>query len=152
MTHTNDLIALINEAREDDDMIPLSFNPSLARAAIQHSLHMYKTGILSHTGSGNSSFSNRINNNSYIFSEAAENIAYCNKSAQNAFDIWMQSDNHRANFLNPAFCHIGVGIAPRAMEGNKVISLYWTVTLASPLYFEDVEEADADDDLFGVIF
>ena len=38
-----------------------------------------------------------------------ENIAYGNVSADQMMVMWMNSPGHRANILNPAFTHIGIG-------------------------------------------
>jgi uncharacterized protein YkwD len=38
-----------------------------------------------------------------------ENIAYGNVSADQMMVMWMNSPGHRANLLNPAFTHIGIG-------------------------------------------
>ena len=141
MTQTNDLITLINCAREDANLAPLKLNASLTRAAIMQSLHMYNTATLSHSGSNDSSFADRISSEQYIFCEAAENIAFCQFPAVNTFDLWMQSKPHRGNILNPAFVDIGIGLAPREVDNNENAKHYWTITLGAPLHFEDIEEA-----------
>lgn len=38
-----------------------------------------------------------------------ENVAFGNVSADAMMRMWMASPGHRANILNPAFTHIGVG-------------------------------------------
>jgi uncharacterized protein YkwD len=38
-----------------------------------------------------------------------ENVAYGNVSAEQLVQMWMDSPGHRANILNPAFTHLGVG-------------------------------------------
>ncbi len=43
-----------------------------------------------------------------------ENIAYGNVSADQMMVMWMNSPGHRANILNPAFTHIGIGAAKTA--------------------------------------
>jgi len=142
MTQINELITLINCAREHEQLPPLQFNMLLTRAALMHSLYMHKTGTLSHTGANNSSFVDRINSHQYLFCEAAENIAFCKTPAINVFDIWMQSKPHKDNILNPTYVDIGVGLAPRDFVENKISSLYWAITLAAPLHFEDMTEAE----------
>ena len=38
-----------------------------------------------------------------------ENVAYGNVTPEQLVQMWMDSPGHRANILNPAFTHIGVG-------------------------------------------
>ncbi len=50
-------------------------------------------------------------------SRVGENIAYGNVSADALMDMWMASPGHRANILQPAYTHIGVG-ATRTGSGR----------------------------------
>jgi len=147
MTQTNDLLTLINCAREEANLSPLKLNASLTRAAILQSLHMFDTATLSHIGPDDSSVADRINCEQYIFCEAAENIAFCQIPAITPFDLWMQSKAHKDNILNPGFVDIGVGIAPRAVANNETTKYYWTITLGTPLHFEDIDEIEEAEDL-----
>jgi uncharacterized protein YkwD len=45
-----------------------------------------------------------------------ENVAYGGKTADEVLQMWMASSGHRANILNPAFTHLGVG-ASRSTSG-----------------------------------
>lgn len=40
---------------------------------------------------------------------AGENVAYGNVSADEMVRMWMNSEGHRKNLLNPAYTHLGVG-------------------------------------------
>ncbi len=54
---------------------------------------------------------------------AGENIAYTSSVdvASRAHEMWMLSDGHRTNMLNPAFDHIGVGVA--CIDGRAYLSM-----------------------------
>lgn len=43
-----------------------------------------------------------------------ENIAYGNVTADAMMTMWMNSPGHRANILNPAYTHIGIGAVKTA--------------------------------------
>jgi uncharacterized protein YkwD len=45
---------------------------------------------------------------------AGENIAYGNVSADAMMTMWMNSPGHRANILNGAYTHIGIGAVQSA--------------------------------------
>jgi uncharacterized protein YkwD len=116
----------------------LIWSEKLYKAAYEHSNDMAESNTFSHDGSGtdsdwtgmdlggkHSTFIERIENNSYIYSAAGENItaATNRNTAQKAIDSWIASDGHCANLMNPAFTE--VGMAHIEKFGTTYIH-YWT--------------------------
>ena len=139
MLPTDELLCLINTERMTRRLPPLEEHFSLTSAARLHSSFMQEFGRFSHIGQHNSIFSERINRAEYLFSEAAENIAFCQARADQALTIWMHSDPHRKNLLSTNFRHIGIGLSPDPEAGNLAAPHYWTLNLAAPLLFENME-------------
>lgn len=139
MSYAEELLKLINTARQKEGLPSLSFNLSLMRAARGHSAHMLQSGHFSHLGKDKSTFFERINSAEYLYLEAAENIAFCPVNATRVFHIWMNSKPHRRSILRPATVHVGVAVAPEHKLKSRD-NHYWTLKLAAPLHFESMKE------------
>ncbi len=107
------LLCLINDARGNHGLTPLSYNLSLRKSATGHSRAMVRYGYFSHWGSG--AVSSRVTRAGYgTWSMVGENIGggpgrrY--GSPYGVFREWMGSPEHRANILDPGFRDFGVGV------------------------------------------
>ena len=118
---------LINNARAQAGLSPLTVNAQLTAAAQGHSIDMACHGLISHSGSDASSPSQRIAAAGYAASRSSE-IIYGSGYPQTAFDWWMSDTTHRNEILNPSVTEMGVGYAymPDTTKG------YFTVDFASP--------------------
>lgn len=139
MTQILKLLSRINQDRSTRNLQPLRLNPVLSKVALSHSIYMQKNEELTHCGELDTSFADRINAGGYFFAEAAENIALSTKKADDTFDLWMESENHRGNILNPAFSDFGAGLVSTLPQNRNSANYYWTLLLACPLHFEDEE-------------
>jgi uncharacterized protein YkwD len=93
---------------------PLQWDARLAAAARAHSLEMANNGSFSHQGADGNPPGERISRLGVQWRASGENIAkYPDVTeAEAAFmDEPKFQPNHRANILNSAFTHVGVGIA-----------------------------------------
>ncbi|HEV2969447.1 MAG TPA: CAP domain-containing protein [Pirellulales bacterium] len=81
----------------------LQIDMSLEQTARNHAAWMTNSHNLQHSSIG-----------------VAENIAWGQRSAEEAMSSWMSSSGHRANILNPSYRRIGVA-AYTATDG----SCYW---------------------------
>ncbi len=133
MKADSELTNLINGIRKERDLSPLTRNDRLDTAAEQHAAYMLQNRILSHSGRNNSSFDERIRNEGYAFTRAAENVAFGSRSAKSVLDLWMADPPHRDNILNPFATEIGVGAAPTLDNKNGDEETYWSLSLAAPL-------------------
>ena len=89
---------------------PLSASPELNCAARVHTLDMAERDYFSHTtrDSGEEPW-DRMNYAGYNWSNAGENIAGGNSTAEATMDQWMNSTGHCNNIMNGDFTEIGVG-------------------------------------------
>ena len=69
----------------------------------------------------------RLNAVGYVYSSAAENVAWNQPSAQAAVSSWMNSSGHRANILDPSLREIGTAMV-RSSRGEP----YWIQVFGTP--------------------
>ena len=118
----------------------LKWNDLLYKAALEHSNDLAKTNTFSHDGSGKSTditaqktklgrgskVGERIEYNGYANWRAyGENIAAGTSmdEAQEAIDVWVESDGHCKNLMNPNFTEVGMA---EVYDENSHYSHYWT--------------------------
>ncbi|WP_431801898.1 CAP domain-containing protein [Microbacterium sp. bgisy203] len=92
----------VNAARTAAGVAPLTENPPLSAVATKWSQKQAKAASMSH----NPNYSTEIPPG---WSRAAENVA-TGQTVANVTTAWMNSSGHRANILNAAYTHIGIGI------------------------------------------
>jgi uncharacterized protein YkwD len=123
----NQIVALTNAFRAKQALSALEQNALLVQAAQGHACDMAATGRFSHTGSGGTTVSDRMEAEGYGWIFAAENIAYRFPFAEGVFESWKSSTGHRENMLNALASQIGLGVAA-SPDGT----LYWVMVLGSP--------------------
>lgn len=112
------LLALVNQARTDAGLAPLTRDPDLDAIARAWSTHLATEGLsLAH----NPDYASQIPSGA---SRWAENVGHMDPSGASAEDVaatihaaWMDSPGHRANLLDPALTHIGIGVASSPDHG-----------------------------------
>ncbi len=123
----------------------LAWSDKLHEAAVEHSYDMVVSGQFTHDGSGTSSdrtamntglgrgssSSERITYNGYEWSAAGENIAAGTNvdTAEEVIQMWLESDGHCANLMNPNFKDVGMAMVE---DGNSEYIHYWTQNFAAP--------------------
>jgi len=113
------MIGLVNKERTDRGLSPLKQDPELTKVARQHSRDMFVQGYFSHiTPQGKDPF-DRMHEDYIHFFTAGENIALA-QTLSIAHNGLMNSPGHRANILNPAFGHIGIGILDGGIFGLMI--------------------------------
>jgi uncharacterized protein YkwD len=108
-TPSQQVFALVNQARVQAGCKPLVDDPRLDTAAQQHSDDMANRAYFSHTTPAGVTFDKRETAAGYP-SPGGENIAQGQTSAQQVMTDWMNSPGHRANILNCGFAAIGIGV------------------------------------------
>ncbi|XVS63243.1 CAP domain-containing protein [Actinosynnema sp. CA-299493] len=111
------VVALVNEARDLAGCGPLQVDDRVVRAAQGHSTDMAQRDYFSHTTPEGVDFAQRMRTAGYP-SPGGENIAMGQRSPEQVMKAWMNSDGHRRNILNCGFTTIGVGLDTRGW--------YWT--------------------------
>ena len=97
-----ELLGLVNAARAEHALAPLTIDGRLVAAAARHAGTMAARGILAHEGLGDGYPWSRASAAGYRWSEVAENIGtgYPNVAAMMAG--WLASPGHAANILGPS--------------------------------------------------
>lgn len=117
---------LVNAARVNAGLAPVTMVGSLNQAATDHSTYQAKQQTMTHTGSNGSDAGQRIEAQGFAWSTYAENVAAGQADCPSVINAWMGSESHRANILNPAITSIGIG----AVTGSNGV-IYWTMDLAA---------------------
>ena len=128
------VLADVNALRRAHGMGALRLSPALSNAARQHSMEMATRGYFAHNSANGVSFDKRIARFYSIgfnhFWSVGENLLWSSPDVDppRAVTMWMNSPEHRANLLNPAWREIGLSglhldAAPGAYGGQAVTIL-----------------------------
>ncbi len=127
---TNDTIFnLTNKSRSQNNIAPLTYNFSLARAAQAKADDMLAKQYFAHVSPEGRNPWSFIKNVGYSYVAAGENLAVDFVEAESVDRAWMNSPGHRANILNSNFQEIGVGISRGTFEGHDttfVVQMFGT--------------------------
>jgi len=113
------LLRLLNEERRRADLPALETDRELGRLATEHSADMLEQGYFGHVSPSGRDVTERLRLGGFIVLRAAENLAR-SASPTRAHRTLMDSPAHRANILDPALTHVGIGVARR--EGELVVT------------------------------
>ncbi|MGP3911237.1 CAP domain-containing protein [Nonomuraea sp. 10N515B] len=103
------VVKLTNDARARNGCRPLIHDRKLHLAAERHSADMAANNYFDHDSRDGRTFDRRIRAAGFAFTRAGENIAKGQPTAAAVVRAWLNSPGHRANIMNCAFTHIGVG-------------------------------------------
>lgn len=101
---------------------PLAADPGLERAALRQARYMARSGKMRHTTGYGRDFASRMSD-AQTNGAAAENIAHGRMGLERLFEMWMDSEGHRKNMLDPRFGRFGLATAG---EGDD---RYWALVL-----------------------
>ena len=108
------IVELVNRARIEEGLEPLSVNRKLTEAARIHAGDMARLNEMEHNlpQADQPTLKDRIRFVEYQYGYVGENIAY-NQSGRTAavMKSWMKSPGHKANILSSHFVEIGVAVA-----------------------------------------
>lgn len=124
---TNEMIALINDAREDAGLAPLQTS-LLGLVAIEHSKDMACRDFYDHVNPDGETPVDRVEEllgEEYAppYRWIAENIG-SHSTARAQFDAWMASSTHRDNILDNRVDELGVGLIH--ISRGSTYTDYWT--------------------------
>lgn len=108
-TAAEQLMAMANQARQQDGAGPLHWDSALAAAALKHCRRMAAEGPISHRYSGEADVAARAGQAGAHFSLIEENVAV-GQSAARIHEGWMDSPGHRTNLLNPDVDRVGIAV------------------------------------------
>jgi len=103
---------LANGARGSAALRPVAFAADLLALARAHCADMNARHYLDHTTPDGKALGDRLREAGIRCSAAGENVALVRSDdpAGRAHELWMRSDGHRRNILNPAFAECAVAV------------------------------------------
>ncbi|MCI3919934.1 peptidoglycan-binding protein [Paenibacillus sp. TRM 82003] len=119
------MAALVNKARADAGLPPLTVHTDLSRVARYKSDDMAVNRYFSHDSPTYGSPFQMMTDFGVRYSSAGENIA-CNQTVDRAHTALMNSPGHRANIMSTDFTHIGIGIVSGGQCGAMYTQMFMT--------------------------
>ncbi len=116
-----EMVEYVNEERAKAGIRPLQVDTDLTKVARIKSRDMVDNGYFAHNSPTYGSPFEMMKNSGIQYRSAGENIAK-NGSVINAHQSLMNSEDHRANILNPGFTHIGIGIVNSGGTGGLTVT------------------------------
>ena len=104
-----------------DPVAPVRFSPDLACAARSYSEERAESGFFSHTDLQGRRAVARVRRAGFSAKSVGENLAWGQRTPEDAVRIWMDSPGHCRNLMGPHYRFTGVGV--RAGAGGK---LFWS--------------------------
>jgi len=130
-------MAAANRERVARGIAPLQFDAALSEAARFHALQMAVRGDISHQFAGEPDLSRRGAAVGARFSLISENVAEA-PSPSMFHELWMHSQGHRENLLDPQVNVVGIAVVSRGGQFYAVEDFAATVDSVS---FEVQEDA-----------
>jgi hypothetical protein len=124
------LLAAANQERAAQGLRLLHRDAQLASAAAQHAREMAAHATISHQFPGEAELTTRAADAGVAFSVVSENVAEA-PSAVLIHDMWMHSEHHRENLLDPAIDAAGISVVVRNGELYAVEDFAKTVRSVS---------------------
>jgi uncharacterized protein YkwD len=134
------LFAAANQDRIARGLQPLRLDPTLSQAALAHAREMADHRGISHQFPDEPKLSDRGATAGAHFSLISENVAQAPISAM-IHNLWMHSEGHRENLLDPKVDAVGISVIKRDDEYYAVEDF---ANLVQPLSFNAQETAVAD--------
>ena len=106
------LFSSANTERMQRGLKPLRWDDRLSRAAADHARAMADRASISHRYPGEADLASRGKLAGVRFSVIAENVAEAS-TAVRIHDAWMNSEDHRANLLDPEVDSVGISVLRR---------------------------------------
>lgn len=107
----------------------VTWSPTLARAALNHSVDMATGNFVSHKGSDGGHVADRVGEVDYEWTSVGENISAGRESSEDVVAAWLLSPEHCENIMRQSFTEIGAACFHNKDTDNKT---FWTVVFASP--------------------
>lgn len=116
----DEMAILVNEAREEAGLAPLTVVPVLNDAAAVRCEE--SASLFSHTRPNDLYFNSVLDDFAIGYGCAGENLAAGCADAQSTFNQWKNSPGHWANIMNPNYTHIGIGVC---FDSNSIYRWHW---------------------------
>lgn len=117
------MLTLINQARAQNNVPALQIDMQVTNVARIKAQDMIDNNYFSHNSPKYGSPFDMLKAFGVSYVQAGENIAG-NQTVQAAENALMNSPGHRANILNPAYTHIGIGFRAGGPYGNMISQMF----------------------------
>lgn len=107
----------------------VTWNPTLARAALNHSVDMATKNYVSHKDPDGNEVSERVEEVGYRWIRVGENISAGRENSEEVVAAWLQSPEHCEIIMNQSFTEIGAACFHNKDTKYKT---FWTVVFGSP--------------------
>lgn len=111
--------ALVNQDRASNSVSPLVYSAALTRVAQYRAQDMLNRNYFSHynPSTGQLAFVELLHLWGIPYTTAGENIAWSTDPSMAGINVmFMNSPDHRANILNPAYHRLGIGVASNGVK------------------------------------
>jgi uncharacterized protein YkwD len=115
------VLAMVNAERANAGLAPVDLHDGASEVALAHCEDMDVRDFFSHVNPDGQDPGDRLAEAGIACLGWGENIAMGHQSPEEVMTAWMNSDGHRANILQPAWTHIGIGVYSNDGSGP-----YWT--------------------------
>jgi uncharacterized protein YkwD len=124
-----EVVRLTNESRLANGLRALVISPRLTEAARLHAEQMAGWQRLAHTidGARYPTMQARLDAAGYAYLNAAENVAWNQRTPADVMRTWLGSSGHRANILDPNLTEIGTAVS-YSLKGEP----YWIQVFGRP--------------------
>lgn len=112
------LVTLINQARQKNNLSPVSLNITLNETADFKVNDMLANGYFEHTSPAGATPWSWFKKAGYNYAYAGENLAINFAETDDVFSAWMNSPAHRDNILNPNFNEIGLAVKNGSLQDH----------------------------------
>ena len=132
------MLVLINRARRSSRNCgykiftpagEVHWNPTLARAALDHSVDMAKNDYVSHKAPDGGDVSERVEVVGYEWMTVGENISAGRVNSEEVVAAWLESPVHCENIMRQSYTEIGAACFHNKDTKYKT---FWTVVFGSP--------------------
>jgi len=123
LKHEVESMDLVNQARENQGVPKLRFDPELLGLARGHGADMLSRGYFSHVSPEGKDVVDRAVESDVMFLVVAENLALSG-SVETAHEGLMNSVSHRTNILSPLFNRFAVGVLDAGRHGLLFVQVF----------------------------
>lgn len=102
------ILSIVNDYREQRGLPQLVMAPSLRSLARAHSRAMSSEGFFGHVSPTGETFADRLVASGISYTAAAETLALA-PTAEEAFQQFLDSGDHRERLVDPLYCEVGIG-------------------------------------------
>jgi uncharacterized protein YkwD len=101
----------INNIRKENNLLELTKNPELQRAAKLKTIDMINNKYFAHVSPTNYKWSDFIKDQGYNYIYAGENLAKDFENSKEIISAWLESPSHKENILNPEYVDTGIAVS-----------------------------------------